>query len=75
MSSMSLAEVSGEGIRAALSVRHLHWETGRQLGPCPYLHFYHVDGIPAAFDLLGSISSLLYEDHSSEAMIKIPEVD
>lgn len=52
-------------LREALAAR------GRE----PYLHLHHVDGIPAAFDLLGSVSSLLYEDHASKAMIQIPEVD
>lgn len=33
-----------------------------------------MDGVPAPFDLLGSIPSLLDENNSSEAVIQVPEV-
>lgn len=39
-----------------------------------HLHLHHMDGVPAPFDLLGSIPSLLDENNSSEAMIQVPEV-
>lgn len=76
------------GIMAAPSGELLLLDSGAVLlamGPVPrpwppaagrlYLHFHHMDGVPAALDLLRSISSLLYEDHSSKAVIQVPEVD
>lgn len=39
-----------------------------------HLHLHHMDGVPAPFDLLGSIAGLLDENNSSEAMIQVPEV-
>lgn len=39
-----------------------------------YLHLHHMDGVPAPFDLLRSIPSLLDENNSSKAMIQVPEV-
>lgn len=39
-----------------------------------YLHLHHMDGVPAPFDLLGSIPSLLDENNSSEAVIQVPKV-
>lgn len=39
-----------------------------------HLHLHHMDGVPAPFDLLGSIPGLLDENNSSEAMIQVPEV-
>lgn len=33
-----------------------------------------MDGVPAAFDLLGSIPGLLDQNDSGEAMIQVPEV-
>lgn len=40
----------------------------------PHLHFHHMDGVPASFNLLGSITSLLDENDSSKSMIQVPEV-
>lgn len=39
-----------------------------------HLHFHHMDGVPASFNLLGSIASLLDENDSSKSMIQVPEV-
>lgn len=39
-----------------------------------HLNLHHMDGVPAPFDLLGSIPSLLDENNSSKAMIQVPEV-
>lgn len=41
----------------------------------PHLHLHHVDGVPAALDLLGAVPSLLDEDHASKTMVQVPEVD
>lgn len=43
-------------------------------GQLSHLHFHHMDGVPASFDLLGSIASLLDENDSSKSMIQVPEV-
>lgn len=40
----------------------------------PHLHFHHVDGVPAPFDLLRSIASLLDENYSSEPIVQVPQV-
>lgn len=40
----------------------------------PHLHFHHVDGVPAPFDLLWSIASLLDENYSSEPIVQVPQV-
>lgn len=37
-------------------------------------HFHHMDRVPAPFDLLRSIPSLLDENDSSKAVIQVPEV-
>lgn len=39
-----------------------------------HLHFHHMDGVPASFNLLRSIASLLDENDSSKSMIQVPEV-
>lgn len=40
-----------------------------------HLHLHHVDGVPAALDFFGAISSLLNEDDSGKTMIQIPQVN
>lgn len=44
-------------------------------GHAPHLHLHHVDGVPAALDLLGAVAGLLDEDDAGEAVIQIPQVD
>lgn len=39
-----------------------------------HLHLHDVDGVPAPFDFLGSVPSLLDENNSGEAVIQVPEV-
>lgn len=43
-------------------------------GQLSHLHLHHMDGVPASFNLLGSIASLLDENDSSKSMIQVPEV-
>lgn len=43
-------------------------------GQVCHLHFHHVDGVPASFNLLGSIASLLDENDPGKSMIQVPEV-
>lgn len=39
-----------------------------------HLHFHHVDGVPAALDLLRPIAGLFDENDSGEAVVQVPQV-
>lgn len=39
-----------------------------------HLHLHHMNGVPASFNLLGSIAGLFDENNSCKAMIQVPEI-
>lgn len=44
-------------------------------GCVAHLHLHHMDGVPAALDLLRAVAGFLNEDDAGEAVIQIPQVD